>query len=715
MCGIIFATFLLDYELIAAALAAIAAIWAMLCGRLRRTQGLALFFIIGICACAISRSAPVSFGNQSVAQQYDGRVIDSRFSPFNQRLIVEANTGRGLSRILLHYHTDGEAVEVGDKVRFQCALRPVDEGFKAPGEYRAEDLARRWNVNAEAHISDGELTIVQRNSGLSGFMAHQRDRFSNFIRYRTGLSDDAATILTTVLTGSTDLLGQDIRREFAASGTSHVLALSGLHVGILVMILAAILFPLRLLRKQWLYQSVLLAAVWGYIIFAGCLPSITRTGIMITAAALGHLLGRRNAALNALALAAIAILIAAPHTLFSPGFQLSFLAVAAILMFAFIPIQWMNDHHLNRFRYLFEWLGVSLAAVIGTAPLAACYFHQLPVAFLLSNLLFAIGLPVFIALGLLLLLLAWANLAPLWMAEAENQVCQLLVGFNRWVASQPWTHLDGVYFHLWALLPYYAALIVFWVAYRQRSKALVFPAFTLLIASAALATIPKGLGQSVEAKDLPPQTEVYALHDIYATTLLVRHGDHAWLVSDGNPKFAASLSSRMQSRLRTFMDINHIDSLRPASCLRIGNHIDLSPHSWRILSRKVILHSGRLTYADTIALTGAAQSATPSARPILLITRGFKARQAPSLAAFLRHSFSISGRQSKATGDSFSRLHPGAADTPSERKSVESDTLPPLPDIILSPAIHPDTREKIATALSSASIPFSTALEGPLP
>lgn len=248
---------------------------------------------------------------------------------------------------------------------------------------------------------------------------HLRQRLCE--RYdELGISERERGTLEALTLGYREDLDPSVRQAFQAAGAMHVLAVSGLHTGILygvllwVLTLGGRIRPMYEERKKRLaLYLTLILLLWGYALLTGMTPSVVRSALMITVILLGKILHRNGVNFNSLATAAFLILIFRPDDLFSIGFQLSFAAVAAI--FAFVP--WFSHilrvPHRPRWlhaplRYVRDLITVSLAAQLGTLPLTMHYFGETSHYFLLTNLLI-------LPLAFVLFSLAFATLTIGWL------------------------------------------------------------------------------------------------------------------------------------------------------------------------------------------------------------------------------------------------------------------------------------------------------------
>ena len=225
-------------------------------------------------------------------------------------------------------------------------------------------------------------------------------------RYRQmGADGDEYAVLAAMTLGDKSAMTQELRDVYAVSGASHVLALSGLHLGIVYMVLT-----LLVVGRRWRFvmQLLAVAGIWAFALLVGLPASVLRAAIMISAFALLSLLGRGRASLNALALAALLILTVSPDSLYDVGFQLSFAAMLAILLVQprlqrLLSEEWLMEHPVARWAW--GLATVSVAAQAGTAPLVAYYFGRLSTWFLLTNLVVipATTAILYLAIGALLL------------------------------------------------------------------------------------------------------------------------------------------------------------------------------------------------------------------------------------------------------------------------------------------------------------------------
>ena len=200
-----------------------------------------------------------------------------------------------------------------------------------------------------------------------------------------GLEGEAYAIISAMTLGDKSAMTPGIRRAYTETGAAHVLALSGLHLGIIYWLVTFLT-----LGGRWrlVSQVVTILFIWAFAFLTGLSPSIVRSATMLTVYGLMSIGYRRHASVNVLAFTAILMLFLTPTAVFDIGFQMSFLAVLSILLFypllyGLLPLPFLQNHAV--LRLLWGTIAVSVAAQIGVAPLIAFYFHRFSTYFLLAN------------------------------------------------------------------------------------------------------------------------------------------------------------------------------------------------------------------------------------------------------------------------------------------------------------------------------------------
>ena len=289
----------------------------------------------------------------------------------------------------------------------------------------------------------------------------------------SGLEGDELATVGALTLGYKEELSKELRQHFQVSGAAHVLAVSGLHTGILYGVIVWLLTLGGRLRPmhenrigRWALSLVIIAAMWGYAWLTGMTPSVVRAVVMVTIFEVGRMSYQRAFSLNTLAATAFLILVARPTDLWSVSFQLSFAATAAIVLIVNKTIY--RDIELSRFRntilgQIGSFFGgiivVSIAAQIGTLPITIHYFGQVSTYFLLTNLIVLPLATVLVPCGLISIALG-GSVAGVFFSRITFAFAWLMNHATGWIE-----HLPGSTFPAHAdtgmVLLYYVFLLLF--------------------------------------------------------------------------------------------------------------------------------------------------------------------------------------------------------------------------------------------------------------
>lgn len=278
---------------------------------------------------------------------------------------------------------------------------------------------------------------------------------------------EQATVSALVL-GVTDGLDNDLLSAYAATGSLHVLSVSGLHIGIIYWLILLLLKPLnKSTSGKWILALLSIILLWGYAFVTGLSPSVLRAVTMFSFVALAMPLSRRTNIYNTLAASAFCLLLFEPYLLMSVGFQLSYLAVIGIVYLQPIFSRWWEPKSWL-WENVWQITCVSMAAQLATFVLGLLYFHQFPVYFLFSNL-FVIPLS-FVVLVMGIALIAAGVIGPL--AALLGMLLEWVVGVLNFgvvqMESLPFSLIDNVYittFQCWLLI---GAIVMILLLFQRR-------------------------------------------------------------------------------------------------------------------------------------------------------------------------------------------------------------------------------------------------------
>ena len=266
----------------------------------------------------------------------------------------------------------------------------------------------------------------------------------------SGLDKKALSISSALLLGQKAELSKETHKSYAQVGASHLLALSGMHLGIIYGLMYMLFIRrVRFSEWKWFWLPPILLTVWGYAFIAGMPVSLVRAAIMFSLATIATLAQADTPPLHILALSALIILLFSPTTLFQIGFQLSFIAVFFILVL-YQPLR----EKLGLRNKIADLLLLSAVAQLGTAPLSIYYFHTLPLLGAIVSIVLIPLTTVIIYLGLLLLLSPIGCIA--WLTSAAISLQEWIV---RTVGSIPYATIENLYPAWWQVLLVYMLLL----------------------------------------------------------------------------------------------------------------------------------------------------------------------------------------------------------------------------------------------------------------
>lgn len=351
-----------------------------------------------------------------------------------------------------------------------------------PYEFDYKKFLSFRNIYHQHFIKDSNVAFIEHDppNKVRSIMFKARTWSMNIIHsFVSGEREQA--IASALVLGVTDNLDEEILQAYAGSGAMHVLAVSGLHIGILYAIILVVLAPLkRISSGTWIIALISVTILWCYAFITGLSPSVLRAVTMFSFIALGKPFQRNSNIYNTLALSAFCLLLYDPYLIMSVGFQLSYLAVIGIVylyprfILMWAPSSWLMSH-------VWKITCVSLAAQIATFPLGLLYFHQFPVYFLVANL-FVIPLS-FLVLLIGLTLVTISFIAPL--AELTGAlltyVIKLLNSVVLITEKIPGSLIQSV--HLTTLSCWMLMLLIFCVIlmFHFRKFWLLYPCLVLAI------------------------------------------------------------------------------------------------------------------------------------------------------------------------------------------------------------------------------------------
>jgi competence protein ComEC len=315
-----------------------------------------------------------------------------------------------------------------------------------PGEFDFKRFLTFKNIYHQQFVKSDQIRVIDHTEshGVLYYSNKTRAWASNAIKQFVHGEHEQAIALALVL-GVTDGLDNELQNAYSASGAMHVLAVSGLQVGIIYWMLLIVLKPVSSLSwSRWLVAIISLVCLWSYAFITGLSPSVLRAVAMFSFIAIARPFGRGTNIYNTLAASAFLLLLYNPYLIMSVGFQLSYLAVLGIVYLQ-RPIYNLWETSSWFWDKVWQITCVSIAAQIATFSLGLLYFHQFPLYFLFSNLFVIPGSFIVLVLGIVLLSVSFI----LPFAIALGWLLQHCISLLNWavfaVEDLPLSLINGIH------------------------------------------------------------------------------------------------------------------------------------------------------------------------------------------------------------------------------------------------------------------------------
>lgn len=375
--------------------------------------------------------------------------------------------------ILLHTYNSKRLYQYGDVLKI--TVKPeIPKGETNPGGFNYREYLKRKGIYAVASANEGDIIYIGKI----------RDMRSIFINSRLWAirtigrlyPEREAAFLNSLIIGDRTNLKSDIEDSFINTGIIHVLAISGQHVNILLLF---IFYALRFFNIRENKRNIIAITFIGfYVIMVGAMPSVVRAFIMSATVLLGRTYDEEVDVISGLALAAFIILLVNPLNLFDVGFQLSFGATLAILLFyrrimGYLPIK----------GYLAETICLTISAEIGVLPLSIYYFFRLPVYTLLANILVVPFIPVIFIFGIISII-SGGIFIPLayGFAYLNTWLIKLVIVITEFISSIPYSVVLVQRPYIPVMIAYYLLVFIAFGFIRINHKRLVLACLVTAVA-----------------------------------------------------------------------------------------------------------------------------------------------------------------------------------------------------------------------------------------
>ena len=387
---------------------------------------------------------------------------------------------QGYALLYLQKEENAESLVQGNYVIFKQNLQFI-KNARIPDSFDYALHTRSKGIIYSQYVStkDWERLGYDPHKNFREIALIFRKRAADIIQ-KTDLPEERKAFLQALLLGEIQNINSTQRASFSTAGISHILAVSGLHTGIIWWLLGMILLPFKYIAGGRLRYFLIITGLWFYAFFTGLSPSVTRATIMATMILAGMILGRKNITLNSLLIAAFLMLLYQPYYLFDIGFQLSFTAVLSITFLYHLLTRCIFPRHIL-LRRIWSLTALSLSAQIGTLPIAVYYFHEIPILFLLSNLLILPLLPFIMGTGLLYLFLSAIGFQAHWILLILNYLSNYVLQITEFLSGLPFASIKRIWLFPRYLFLYYITVLIAILAIVYRKKTLLLSLLPALL------------------------------------------------------------------------------------------------------------------------------------------------------------------------------------------------------------------------------------------
>lgn len=374
-------------------------------------------------------------------------------------------------RIILYLQKDslGPNLYYGSQLMFIKVPEPI-RNTGNPGSFNYARYCAFKNIYHQVYLERQEYTVAGKKqiTPVKKVLYHTREKVLNIIR--ENITDKKqAGLAEALLIGYKDDLDKHLLQSYINTGVVHVIAVSGLHLGLIYALLIILCNQLRKRWIRWASPIIIIAGLWLFALLAGASPSVLRSAIMFTCLVIGNQLPYRGSVYNSLAASAFLLLCYDPWLCWDVGFQLSYAAVLSIMLFmnplyhsVFIPNKYLN--------YCWKLIAITIAAQILTLPVSIYHFHQFPNLFLVTNLV-AVPLSGIILIGeLVLCAVSFIPIAAKAIGWILNGAIRLLNGFIETTNQLPFNTTDGIQLNILQVVLLYSIIGSLAIWFLQKKK-----------------------------------------------------------------------------------------------------------------------------------------------------------------------------------------------------------------------------------------------------
>lgn len=348
----------------------------------------------------------------------------------------------------------------------------IIKGTGNPAAFDYSEYCARKGLFYQAYVRENQCVALKVKAQiplLSAAVFKQQQFIIQLLRKY--ISPSAQGIAEALLIGYKEDLDKNLVQAYSNTGVIHIIAISGLHLGVIYALLLLILKPFsRFNIMRFIKPILLIAGLWMFSWLSGACPSVLRSAVMFTCIVLGQAFNKQTSMYNNLAASAFILLAYNPYFLWDAGFQLSYAAVFSIV------VGMKNIYHLLYFKYkwidaIWKFNAVTLSAQLFTLPLVLYHFHQFPNYFLCSNWIAVPLSSIILIAEIILICIAWISPAAAFAGHITGWLINKLNEYIQWLNNLPGAITDYIYFPiLYALLLAVIIALGMYAWFHQQKK-----------------------------------------------------------------------------------------------------------------------------------------------------------------------------------------------------------------------------------------------------
>ena len=423
-----------------------------------------------------------------------------------------------------------------------------------PHQFNYKNYLEKEGVYYQLYVANTAIKYQKRGATkFKNYAFHTRSIILKSLE-KSGFSENTLSIIAALLLGQRQDISRTIYTNYTDAGAIHILAISGLHIGIIMWLLHLLLSPIAHLKKGKKIKSIaIMIILWSFAYVSGFSPSVVRSVIMFSFFSYAIQRNKITTIYPILINAAFITLLIHPILLFDVGFQLSYAAVFAIVsIHPFFLKLWNPNWFIV--KHVWQILSVSCAAQLGVLPLSLYYFHQFPGLFFLTNLIVIPLVGIILIIGIFIALWSILSSVPQFVVSWYSALIKFMNTYIEWIASQDVFIFKNIYFDKWLILFGYSLLILLFSLFNKKSNKKFFLLFSVLI----LMLIQQGYERK---KRLNKHTFI-VFHKSLASYNAIHKAATLTLLPPSNEVFEIPLISNYvrDERIKQLKKINHIEA-----------------------------------------------------------------------------------------------------------------------------------------------------------